>query len=87
MLSDLINDASLVLYPFTSIIEQNAEVYRDVFGEDAVLEHHSNLDPSDTKKAGKWWELASENWDSPIVVSTNVQFFESLFASKNIKLP
>ena len=73
--------------PYTSIIEQNADVFREALGNDAVLEHHSNLDPKDedTEDLGKeerMRRLASENWDSPVVVTTNVQFFESLFANK-----
>lgn len=69
----------IVAIPYTSIIEQTADVYRKVFGENAVLEHHSNLDPDrETTKS----KLASENWDAPIVVTTNVQLLESLFAVK-----
>ena len=64
--------------PYTSIIEQTADVFRDLF-RDAVIEHHSNLDPEkETAKS----RLAAENWDAPLIVTTNVQFFESLFASR-----
>jgi CRISPR-associated endonuclease/helicase Cas3 len=66
--------------PYTSIIEQTAAVYREVFGNDVVLEHHSNLDPSRETPASR---LATENWDAPIIVTTNVQLFESLFAAKS----
>ena len=69
----------VVAIPYTSIIEQTAEIYRKVFGEDAVVEHHSNLDPARETQRSK---LASENWDAPIIVTTNVQLFESLFASR-----
>jgi len=67
--------------PFTSIIEQNADVFRDFIGDDAVLEHHSNLDvkPKDENSRSR---LASENWDAPLIVTTNVQLFESLHASR-----
>ena len=72
--------------PYTSIIEQNADVYRDVFkalsadlGQDIVLEHHSNLQP-DTETTRN--RLAAENWDAPLIVTTNVQLFESLFACR-----
>lgn len=67
--------------PFTSIIEQNADVFRRFLGEDAVLEHHSNLDVSPDKENLRN-RLASENWDSPLIVTTNVQLFESLHASR-----
>ena len=64
--------------PYTSIIEQTANIFREIF-PDAVVEHHSNLDPdNETVKS----RLATENWDAPLIVTTNVQFFESLFAAK-----
>lgn len=68
--------------PFTSIIEQTADVFRPVFETlhpESVLEHHSNLDPERETAESR---ISAENWDAPIVVTTNVQFFESLFASK-----
>jgi len=68
--------------PFTSIIEQNADVFRRALGELAetgVLEHHSNTEP---KTETQWSRLTSQNWNAPLVVTTNVQFFESLFASR-----
>lgn len=70
----------IVAIPYTSIIEQTASVYREVFGDDTVLEHHSNLDPAKETVSSR---LASENWDAPIIVTTNVQLFESLFAAKS----
>jgi CRISPR-associated endonuclease/helicase Cas3 len=64
--------------PYTSIIEQTAEIFRAIFG-DNVVEHHSNLDSEkETAKS----RLATENWDASIIVTTNVQFFESLFAAR-----
>ena len=64
--------------PYTSIIEQTANVFRGIF-PDGVIEHHSNLDPEkETVKS----RLAAENWDAPLIVTTNVQFFESLFAAR-----
>jgi CRISPR-associated endonuclease/helicase Cas3 len=65
--------------PYVSIIEQTAEVFRKALGDRfAVLEHHANLDPKDTDEES---ELAAETWDAPIVVTTIVQLFESLFGS------
>lgn len=69
----------IVVIPYTSIIEQNAGIYRTVFGGENVIEHHSNVDPARETKRNR---LASENWDAPIIVTTNVQFFESLFANR-----
>lgn len=69
----------VVVIPYTSIIEQTAETLTKVFGPGAVLEHHSNLDPKNETRQSR---LATENWDAPIIVTTNVQFFESLFASR-----
>ena len=64
--------------PYTSIIEQTANIFREAF-PNVVVEHHSNLDPDkETVKS----RLATENWDAPLIVTTNVQFFESLFAAK-----
>ena len=70
--------------PYTSIIEQNAKVFRDVFkplGENVVVEHHSNLDV-DEKKEDHANRLAAENWNAPLIVTTNVQLFESLHAAR-----
>lgn len=68
----------IIAIPYTSIIEQTAEQYREIFG-DAVLEHHSNLE---TDKESAKSRLAAENWDAPIIVTTNVQLLESLFAAR-----
>jgi len=64
--------------PYTSIIEQTAEVFRNIFGGQ-VVEHHSSLDPDRENHRSR---LAAENWDAPIIVTTSVQFFESLFAAR-----
>ncbi|MFA4837032.1 MAG: CRISPR-associated helicase Cas3', partial [Dehalococcoidia bacterium] len=71
----------IYVIPYTSIIEQTADEFRKIFGE-AVIEHHSNLDVSDESKDNARSRLASENWDAPVIVTTTVQFFESLFASR-----
>ncbi|MGB7543542.1 MAG: CRISPR-associated helicase Cas3' [Burkholderiales bacterium] len=68
----------IYVIPYTSIIEQTANIFRDIF-PDAVVEHHSNLDPDKETVRSR---LAAENWDAPIIVTTNVQFFESLFAAR-----
>ncbi len=70
----------IMAIPFTSIIEQTAGVYKKVFGEKNVIEHHSNLDPEKESIKSK---LATENWDAPVIVTTNVQLFESLFAARS----
>jgi len=69
----------IVVIPFTSIIEQTVREYRKALGDDAVLEHHMNVDPDKETAANR---LASENWDAPVVVTTSVQFFESLYANR-----
>jgi len=69
----------IVVIPYTSIIDQTADAYRRVFGEEAVLEHHSNLDP---EKEDLRHRLCTENWDSPIVVTTSVRFLETLHANR-----
>lgn len=68
--------------PYTSIIEQNAAVFREVVGPSNVLEHHGNFDFDNAGEDGGLLRLATENWDAPVVVTTNVQLFESLYASK-----
>ncbi|MFC1745937.1 CRISPR-associated helicase Cas3' [Candidatus Riflebacteria bacterium] len=67
--------------PFTSIIEQNAAVFRSFLEEqdEIVIEHHSNLEGKNETARSR---LAAENWDAPIIVTTNVQLFESLFSTK-----
>lgn len=79
------NDMDRIIYviPYTSIIEQNAKVFKDIFGNESVLEHHSNFDFNDKEAEYDKQKLSTENWDTPIVVTTNVQFFESLFANKS----
>ena len=70
----------IYVIPYTSIIEQTADVLRGILGEANVLEHHSNFDP---EKETPQSRLASENWDAPVIVTTAVQFFESLYACKS----
>lgn len=83
----LAHEKRRVIYvvPFTSIIEQNAEVIRKIIAHlqtdrfTPLIEHHSSLSPDkDTAQS----RLASENWDAPLIITTSVQFYESLFAAK-----
>lgn len=70
--------------PYTSIIEQTADVFRTVFealGDEVLIEHHSQADAAEKDETARS-RLACENWDAPLVVTTNVQLFESLFAAK-----
>jgi CRISPR-associated endonuclease/helicase Cas3 len=69
----------IYVIPYTSIIEQTGRILAGIFGRENVVEHHSNLNP---EKETLRSQLATENWDAPIVVTTNVQFFESLYAAK-----
>lgn len=76
----------IYVIPYTSIIEQNAEVFRKIFGMNNVLENHSNVDFDSLDNETKiQMMLAAENWNSPIVVTTAVQFFESMFSNKPSK--
>lgn len=73
----------IYVIPYTSIIEQTADVFRDIVGEENVIEHHMNVDYNDDEDIrDDWKKLATENWDAPIIVTTNIQFFESLYANK-----
>jgi len=85
----------IYVIPYTSIIEQNAAVFRNVLGAENVLEHHSNFaypqeeqaetEGEYTGEMAQKLKLAAENWDMPVIATTNVQFFESLFASRSSK--
>ncbi len=81
----------VVVVPFITITEQTAGVYRAIFEEDGgtpvVLEHHSGItgetaddESGDFRNVPVWSRLAAENWDAPIIVTTTVRLFESLFA-------
>src|SRR5207244_2956979 len=85
----------IIVIPYTSIIEQKARVFRELFekefGRDYVLEHHSAVAPREREEDGgrdaeeerlRRARLAAENWASPLIVTTSVEFFESLFAHK-----
>lgn len=74
----------IIAIPYTSIIVQTASVLRSIFGDENVLEHHSCVNPEQIKdeKLKEKMKLATENWDYPIIVTTNVQLFESMFCNK-----
>ena len=81
------NKLRRVIYaiPFTSIIEQNARIFQDILGREQVLEHHCNYKEEDEPEEAAYNRrrgLAAENWDASLVVTTNVQLFESLFSNK-----
>ncbi|MEQ8821012.1 MAG: CRISPR-associated endonuclease Cas3'' [Sumerlaeia bacterium] len=79
----------IVVIPYLSIIEQNARVYRELLGDDVVLEHHSSVELVDDDEKSPRERRASngaENWDAPVVVTTSVQFLETLFAHRATKL-
>ena len=80
----------IVVIPYLSIIEQNAAEYRKVLdpkNRGIVIEHHSAVaSKDDNDEQGRSpEELAAENWDAPIIVTTSVQFIESLFANRTSK--
>lgn len=74
----------IIAIPYTSIIVQTASILKQIFGEENVLEHHSDADASATNDAHLRHKakLATENWDYPIIVTTNVQLFESMFSNR-----
>lgn len=78
----------IYVVPYTSIIEQNADVFREILGEGNIVEHHSEAEclcDENLSESQKRIMLATENWDAPVIVTTAVQFFESLFANKPSK--
>lgn len=85
------NKMRRVIYviPYTSVIDQNAEVFKNILGEENVLEHHSGVlyetEEGQAAPAAYRKALATENWDMPVIVTTAVQFFESLFSNKSSK--
>ena len=80
-------DRIIYVIPYTSIIEQTSEIFKEIFKiyPNAVLEHHSNFDPKEGKETA-YLRLASENWDACIIVTTSVQYFESLYANKTSRV-
>lgn len=88
------NGMKRIIYviPYTSIIEQNSKVFREILGDENVIEHHSGIQADEDEKhtmdddeALQKKMLATENWDAPVIVTTAVQFFDSLFSNKPSK--
>ncbi len=82
----------IYVIPYLSIIEQTAEIFKSMLGEEAVLESHSNVQYDDDETAdeekralAEKRKLSAENWDAPIIITTNEQFFESLYANRTSK--
>lgn len=80
----------IYVIPYTSVIDQNAAVFGKILGEENVLEHHSGVlyEMTEDQTQNETFyrkALATENWDRPVIVTTAVQFFESLFANKSSK--
>jgi len=75
------HQSSRIIYviPYTSILEQTADTLKKILGPENVIEHHSTVEPENETEQSR---LACENWDAPVIVTTNVQFFESLYAAK-----
>lgn len=73
----------IYVIPYTSIIVQIADIFRKIFGPKNVLEHHSDIDYSQMgDEEIRKHDLFTENWDYPLIVTTNVQFFESIYSDK-----
>lgn len=82
-------DRVIYIIPYTSIIDQNADVSRKIlenteYSNHIVLEHHSNLTPDEENTRQK---LLAENWDAPVVFTTMVQFLETMFSggTRNVR--
>ncbi len=78
----------IIVLPFINIIDQTAQILKEIFGNDSVLEHHSNLTEEladGDEEHYDYKKLACENWDYPLIVTTSVQFFESVFSRKPSK--
>ena len=93
------NRRSRIIYaaPYTSIIDQTADVFREILGTEAVLEHHSAVESRETKgwegkneaqgedSQERQRQLLVQNWEVPLVVTTTVQLLESLFADRTTR--
>jgi CRISPR-associated endonuclease/helicase Cas3 len=80
----------IIVLPYINIIDQTALILKSIFGNDIILEHHSgnieeDVDYNKEENNNNSKQLACENWDAPIIITTSVQFFESLFSNKPFK--
>ena len=81
----------IYVIPYTSIIEQTANVFQDLFGDVLpILQHHSNFDfdeiKNDDEMSAERIARTTENWDAPLIITTNVQFFQSMYHNRSSKL-
>ncbi|SES87190.1 CRISPR-associated endonuclease/helicase Cas3 [[Clostridium] aminophilum] len=78
------NNLNRIIYviPYTSIIEQTADIFREILGKERVLEHHSSVDYGEDEDS-LFYSRATENWDMPVIVTTSVQFFESFYKNRS----
>lgn len=88
----------IYVIPYNSIISQTAETFQDIFGNSAsILRHQSTYSSEDKDQRGKDYRLeseeyrlqlkqATENWDADLIITTSVQFFESIYSNKRGKL-
>lgn len=79
----------IYVIPYLSILDQTAATMHKVFsdnGDELILEHHSNIEPSHEDDAEEQYRLLTSRWDSPIILTTMVQFLESIYSNKASKL-
>ncbi len=77
----------IYVIPYTSIIEQTAQKFEDIFGDVLpVLQHHHNFCFDNTEQDNEILRRSAENWDAPLIITTNVQFFESLYHNRSSRL-
>jgi CRISPR-associated endonuclease/helicase Cas3 len=73
----------IYVVPYNTIIEQNAEVFEKILGTENILQHHSGITYDNDENSPEYKKLlATENWDSPIIVTSSVRFFENLFSNR-----
>lgn len=75
----------IYIIPYTSIIEQTHQVFNEIFGEENIIAHYAEVDYKDDEDGSytNKRRLATENWDAPLILTTSVQFFESLYANRS----